>query len=298
MKKETQRFDMEPVADGESLKDEKNSYYQGIINEHLNFIEMQCRKAVTQKYRPLSGVGNDIGIENEALELNNTVLDKLREKNFRVLRKFKGNARVTTYITAIISNQAVDLIRRKKGRGREKERAKKIGDLGVKIYEMVFVAGVDNAAVHKELRDKFGFKGTMKDVETVVEKIKGKGKPAGGHALLENGQSVKAGIRNMETGEVIVPDSRKNPEELVIEAQREEKLKEIINGVVSQLSGEERLILRMRFPVSGEEEPKDIDRISKLLGISKKAVYNRISRILKKCRDMMANNGVNVNDLF
>jgi RNA polymerase sigma factor (sigma-70 family) len=102
----------------------------------------------------------------------------------------------------------------------------------------------------------------------------------------------------MDTGEVIIADSRKNPEELAIEAQREEKLAEIINAVVSQLSGEERLILRMRFPVSGDEEPKDIDRISRLLGISKKAVYNRVSRVLKKCRDMMVNSGVNFDDLF
>jgi len=291
MKKEPQQFVMKPTPDGAPLKEEDNSHYQGIINEHLKFIEIQCRKAVRQKYGPLSGVGNDIGIENEALELNNTVLDKLREKNFRVLRKFKGNARVTTYITAIISNQAVDLIRKKKGRGREKERAKKIGDSGVKIYEKVFVEGVDTATAYEELKNKFGFKGTLKDMEAVVEKIKGKGKPA-------DGQPVNAGIRSMETGEVIVADSRKNPEELVIEAQREEKLKEIINRVVSQLSGEERLILRMRFPVSEDEEPKDIGLISRLLGISKKAVYNRISRVLKKSRDMMVNSGVNVEDIF
>lgn len=291
MKKERQQFVMKPAPDVDPLRGEGNSYYQGIINEHLKFIEIQCRKAVMQNYGPLPGVDNDIGIENEALELNNTVLDKLREKNFRVLRKFKGNARVTTYITAIISNQAVDLIRRKKGRARKKERAKKIGDLGLKIYEMVLVEGMDTSTAYGELKNKFGFKGTLEDMETSVKKIKGKGKPAGE-------QPFKAGIRNLETGEVIVADPRKNPEELTIEAQREEKLKEIINEVVSQLSGEERLILRMRFPVSEDEAPKDIDRISGLLGISKKAVYHRVSRVLKKCREMIVNHGVNFNDIF
>lgn len=291
MKKEMQQLVMKPASDRDPLNGEDNSYFQGIINEHLKFIEIQCHKAVTQNYGFLSGVDNDIGVENEALELNNTVLDKLRERNFRVLRNFKGNARITTYITAIISNQAVDLVRKKKGRGREKERAIKIGDLGVKIYDMVVAAGMDTATAYEELKDKSGFKGTLRDMEALVEKIKGKKKPAGD-------QPAKTGIRSMDTGEVIIADSRKNPEELAIEAQREEKLAEIINAVVSQLSGEERLILRMRFPVSGDEEPKDIDRISRLLGISKKAVYNRVSRVLKKCRDMMVNSGVNFDDLF
>lgn len=300
MKKETQRFVPEPVnlTGKRAINRHENSYYKNLINEQLTFIEIQCRKAVKQKYNLLAPFDNDITIENEALELNNIVLDKLRDKDYKVLKQFKGNARITTYITAIISNQAVDLIRKKKGRAREKERARKFGDLGEKIYDMILVEGLSPSHAYDELKSEFNFNGSLEDLQSIVEKIRGRGRLERGAASASGSRVVKEGERNIETGELIIADTRKTPEDSVIEAQRDEKIKEVLTGIISQLKGEERLMLRMRFPFSENEEAKDIDQIARLLGVSKKAVYNRISRVLKKCREMIINSGVNFDDLF
>jgi len=298
MKKETERFTIKP-APGENISSrEDGSHYQGIIHNHIKFIELQCRNIVMKNYGALPPAQNDIAIENEVLELNNIVLDKLKEENYKVLKQFKGNASISTYITAIISHKAVDLIRKKKGRGREKERAKKYGDLGEKIYRMVFVERMNISTAYSELKEKFDFKGTPEDIDALVEKIRGKGRLAAGHSSSPGNHVIKQGKQSSETGEVMIADTGNNPEDVIIEAQREKKVKEVIDKIVSQLKGEERLILRMRFPAAEDEKPKDIDRIARLLGISKKAVYNRISRILKRCREMMINNGVDFDDLF
>lgn len=282
---------MKPLPGGKAPH-RGDAYYDDIIKEHIEFITIQSRKAVGQMW------DEDIVVENEALELANKVLDKLREKDYKILKQFKGKAKLSTYITAVISNQAVDMVRRKKGRGREKERAKKIGPLGERIYELVFAAGMDVPAAFSELRSKFSFSGSMEEVEAIAAKIRGKRLPAAGVPSWQGNRVVKEGVRNMETGELIIADRHSNPEDITIEAQRLQKLKEVTDSIISQLKGEERLILRMRFPVSEDEKPKDIEQIAGLLGISRKAVYNRLSRVLAKCRDNITRIGVKFDDLL
>jgi DNA-directed RNA polymerase specialized sigma24 family protein len=47
-----------------------------------------------------------------------------------------------------------------------------------------------------------------------------------------------------------------------------------------------------------DEKPKEIDQIAQLLGLTKKAVYNRLGRVLKKCRDLIIDSGIKYHDLF
>ncbi len=300
MKKEIRHFSSkQAAASGTIAGGEETECLKALLNEHIRFIEIQCRKITRQNYSTISShPGDDITIENEILELNNNVLDKLGENDFKVLKQFKGNARLSTYLTAVIANQAVDMIRRKKGRKREKERAGKFGDLGEKIYKLVFEEGLNTSAAYTALKSTFSISGALEEVEAIVEKIRGKGKPAVGNTPAQNGLAVKDGFQDSETGEFIIADTGKTPEDLIIDAQRDEKLKEIIPGMISRLKGEERLILRMRFPVQPDEEPKEIDQIAQLLGLTKKAVYNRLSRVLKKCRDLIIGSGINYHDLF
>ena len=248
MKKETGRFTAKPTVGVNISSREDDNHYQDIIHKHITFIELQCRKIIMKNYGSFSSAQNDIAVENEILELNNIVLDKLKEKNYKVLKQFKGNASISTYITAVISHKAVDLIRKKKGRGREKERAKKYGDTGERIYRMVFVDRMSISAAYSELKEKFDFDGMPEDIEAIVEKIRGKGRLETGDSSSQGNPLIKQGVRSIETGEVIIADTGNNPEDVIIETQREEKVKEVIDKILSQLKGEERLILRMRFP--------------------------------------------------
>ncbi|MCK4766045.1 MAG: sigma-70 family RNA polymerase sigma factor [Candidatus Aminicenantes bacterium] len=292
MKQGEFRSILKPVPGGKVPDGPEDAYYNGIIKEHIEFITSRSRKAVGQMW------DGNIVVENEALELANKILDKLKEKNYKILKQFKGKAKLSTYITAVISNQAVDLVRRKKGRGREKERAKKIGVWGERIYELIFAAGLEIPAAYSELKSKSGFSGSMDEVESIAAKIKGKRIPPGEIPSPQGNRLVQDGTRDMETGEFIIADTQSNPEDITIETQRLKKLKEVTGSIISQLKGEERLILRMRFPVSEGEKPKEIEQIAGLLGISKKAVYNRLSRVLAKCRDKITRAGVKLDDLF
>ena len=290
------------IAKMEKMNEEKfphsqdTTFYINIINEYLEFIEKQCYKAVHKRLNPGALPGGDLTVENEALELSNRVMDKLKDKNCRVLRQFKGNSRLSTYITAIIANQAVDLIRKKRGRGREKERAKQFGDRGLQIYELAVVEGRSPSEIFRIIESDRGISLSQEDIEMMVDKIKGKRNSD--ISIEENNHTVKKGSFVDEKGEPVVPDLKSNPEETFLVKQQREKRMEIFNHIISRLNGEERLILKMRFHLDDMDGSAKIERISEVLGISKKAVYSRIGRTLKKCKDMIQQMGVNIDDLF
>jgi len=267
-------------------QDASNTSFRDIINEYLSYIEKQCRKAVEKTIPPTCGEAGEISIENEALELFNRVLDKLQANDFKILAQFKGDSKLSTYLSAIISRQAVDMIRQKRGRSREKERARAMGPLGEQIFKMVFQNGMTPQSVLEELVGQFGDRITLEKVETIVSKIKGR------ERLDHTGGDIQAGKMDPGTGQVQVTDPGQGPEEVVMAEVRRDNIQTAVGEVIKQLKGEERLLLRMRFP-PGDNEPLEIDKISRILGVSPKAVYNRLSRLLKKCRDLMLKNGVN-----
>ena len=272
-----------------SLSNKKKSLDFGkIINEYFPFIEKQCFRAVNLQIMGLSGINRPIHIENEALELSNHVLDKLKKNGYQVLRNYRGHAKLTTYLTVIISNQAVDLIRKKRGRDRKKERAKNYGNLGKHIYDMVFLQQIPVCEVYKELKSSKNISESLEEVETIVEKIRGK---------LRHNHIYRTEIP--ENGDDFVfPDYKNNPEEILAEKQRKNKISDILRTIVSELKGEDSLILRMRFLPDGEKEAKNVEQISNILGISKKAVYKKVKNVLENCRDIMKQEGINSHDLF
>jgi RNA polymerase sigma factor (sigma-70 family) len=272
-----------------SLSNKKNALdFKKIINEHLAFIEKQCFRVIKLQMMSLSGINHPIHIENEALELSNYVLDRLEKNDYQILRNYRGHAKLTTYLTIIISNQAVDLMRKKRGRDRKKERAKNHGILGKHIYEMVFVQGILVSEVYKELKSSKGISESFEELETIVEKIRGK--------VRHNNIYRAEAPRNEHDS--ILPDYKNNPEEIFVEKERIDKISDILITIVSELKGEDSLILRMRFLPDGEKEPENVEQISNILGISKKTVYERIKKVMEKCREIMKQEGISRYDLF
>jgi RNA polymerase sigma factor (sigma-70 family) len=228
--------------------------YRKMIGDNFKFIESQCFRIIKQQLKGSGGFNTPGNIENEALELSNLVLDALKKDDYRVLRQFKGNSTLTTYITSVIARKAVDRVRKKLGRNRAKE---------------------------NNDREPGKIPPGMASSET--------------NPVVKNGYSIHSDGEQGE--EIIIPDTRSNPEQLLMEEQKEKKLEEAVHEIIDGLTGEERLIIRMRFPSDEEEKPRKVEQIAFLLGITQKAVYKRIGRLMEKCREMLKQKGVNLEDL-
>lgn len=296
MKQKTNKLELLEADHRAETAVEETALFQKTISDHFQMIEAQCFKAVKRQLKYHGALNNPVNIENEALELSNQVLDTLQRNDYRVLRQFKGDAKLSTYITTIIARQAVDLVRKKLGRNREKERAQKFGSIGMIIYEKVILQDCSLPEIYTELKARGAISRSLEELDAIAEKIKGK-KSNLTFSLGDN-PVVKNGVTVNEGGEYIIPDTKNDPQELLIEQQRKQKLDEVVKDIIAQLNGEERIILRMRFPANDKEKPEKVERISKVLGISEKAIYKRITRILKKCKNILDQKGVVVNDLL
>jgi RNA polymerase sigma factor for flagellar operon FliA len=273
-----------------------------MISDHFPLIERQCFRAIRQQLKGSGEPDKLANLENEALELCNHVLDTLRRDNYRVLRQFKGNAKLSTYITTIISRQAVDILRKKLGRSREKERAQKFGKTGMLVYERIIQQGGAVSDVYKELNASGEAGQTMDDIAAIVEKIKGKKhlppSKEDDNTLVRDGFSVSVDGKGHGERQVIIPDTRGDPQELAMEQQRTGNIRRAVQAVIARLDNDERMILRMRFPAEEDEKPQKVECIATLLGISQKAVYKRIDRLMKKCRGILAEQGMTCDELL
>lgn len=281
--------------------------YQEMINRHFSLIERQSYRAVRKQLRRSGLAENPVNIENEALELSNRVLDVLQEDDYKVLRSFKGDAKLSTYITAIVARKAVDMVRKKLGRNRQKERAAAYGEVGLLVLERMIMKGESAERLLPEVKTLPNAPQSPGELERIALEI-GSGSnipnspaPTGSNEnpAVKEGFTVKTGENadGEPRREVVVPDPRQGPRDLAHQQERSRDMRAAVTHVLSQLSGEERIILRMRFP-TGDRPPQKAKHIAGVLGISEKAVYKRIDRLLKKCRQILEQKGVDVNELL
>lgn len=279
--------------------------YARLITDNLAYIEKQCRRAVLQS---MSGAGGDgftagsddgLDLDNQSDELLNEVLDRLREDDFKALREFKGKAKLTTYLTTIVANLVIDLVRQKKGRSRARERARELGGVAERLYELVYHRGCTLSQAHSHLEIDHGINEPLEELQAMLDKIRGRG--ARSQMMLASDPEevwLVPGTKVTLEDEVeyVVPDPRKDAEAVLIETQRESSARQAVQDLLAGLDGEERFLLRLRFPTDGSY-PKSFKEIGKLVGATENGVDARIRRILVRFRESLLRRGLTLKDL-
>lgn len=274
-----------------------DSKYRKLLSQHVEFIEKKCAYAVRIKAKEGNLPLDSITVENESLELSNRVMDLLIRDDYKALRQFKGKSTLKTYLSMIIANRMVEMIRKRRGRDRSNEKAKKYGPDGLLLHQKVTVEGKSPEEAYEELNAGGSFSLGLDQCREIIRDA-GAHKRSGDPAYDPLQTTVKPGTLDTEKDRLIVPDVTADPEEQVIAADAQTKRAQVIGQLMEQLSGKDRLILRMRFPPGEEEQPMAVDEIAGLLKLKKKAVYMRISRALEKARTILEQAEINFSDLF
>jgi len=284
---------------------QESEYYRQLIfdNDNYQYIKKQCRKACDVYKRKSSSVTHirgghfdfgeqpiHVGFSGEIDEetLFNEVLDRLTGNDYKVLREFKEQSKITTYFTTIISHLVVDIQRKHKGRSRTKERAKAMGPIGEKLYELIFEKGFPAEEANEYLKENHRITETLEEIEAMVEKIRGRPR------AYKSGPSEGSEQPDIKSALVSADD----PEKELIKKERKKLAKEVLNEILLESSTEEKFIIKRRFPLSEDEEPKDLSEIARILGITTKAVDSRIRRILAKCKERMLKYGLSFDDFI
>jgi RNA polymerase sigma factor (sigma-70 family) len=281
-----------------------SEYYRQLIfdNDNYQYIKKQCYKACEIYKRKSSSVTHvsegHPGFEEQLMHVGssgeidgetlfNELLDRLTANDYKVLREFKKQSKITTYFTTIISHLVIDIQRKHKGRSRAKERAKAMGPIGEKLYELVLEKGFPVQEAYEYLKENHHITETPEEIEALVDKIRGRPRAS-------KGPTESSGQTNKKSGLV----SKGNQEGDVIRKQTEALVKEVLNEVLSELSNEEKLMISMRFPLSEDEEPKNLSEIAQVLGITAKAVDSRLRRTLTKLKEKMLRRSLSFDDFI
>lgn len=282
--------------------------YARLITDNLAYIEKQCRRAVMRysaegiapdgaTTSPSRGSGI---LDNEADELLNELLDHLREDDFRALREFRGKAKLTTYITTIISNLIIDLVRQKKGRSRARERARNMGAVAEQLHDLVYGRGCSLHEAQSHLEITHGIQEPLERLQEMLERMRGRENRQ--MALCADGESAWLAPGRMtmvdDVVEVVVVDPRRNAEAALISGQKRFRAKRAVAGLIAELDGQERFMLRLRFPADDGEQPHSNREIGRLQGLSEKSVDARIRRLLIRFREELLRQGLSLDDLI
>lgn len=271
--------------------------YRKMISSHLDYIQAQCDFVVSANNRRGLASGEAIEMENESLELFNRVIDQLNKDDYKILRRFSGKSSIKTYLSTVIANTMVDMIRKKRGRDRSKERAAAFGDVGAQLHKLVMREGKTVSEAFEELKNTRGVTVTLEECDEMVRKMKGR-RDKNGAFDPETVTTVKEGTMNPGSDEVIVRDRGGTPEDAALNNDSTKKARQVVENILHHLDGKDRLILRMRFPANDDEPPLDLQEIADILNIHKKSAYLRIKRALTKCRVTLEKWGLDFNDLY
>ncbi len=273
--------------------DNGNRYLQ-MVFEHYNFIYSQCRNVVFKHNQKSRG---EIEQENEADELLLDVLEHLIKDDYKALREFKGTAKLSTYLTTIISHVHVDRDRSKKGRDRSQDRAEQMGETAELLYEMD-KRGFALHEAHSELAETYGIREPMKRLEEMLNRIRGRVKVVTAQG---DGDRFWVPAKEVVTDqgiEIVQADPADSPEEQLSSSQLRNKRQLVIQALLETLDGEERSIIAIRYPLDEDEIPQSVREIASMLRRTEKAVDNQRRRILKEFKEMLLKRGVALDDLL
>lgn len=278
-----------------------NEDYRQLFFQNYEFIKRQCHKICGKNkgipsYR--RGTEDFLDFENKTVHVDsinqidpeaflNDVLAHLTADDYKKLREFKNRSAPTTYLTTVISRLFIDIQRKHQGRSRIKERAKAMGPIGEKLYELIFEKGFPVEEAYEYLKENDHITETLEEIEAMADKIRGRPRTHKGPA---------EGFEHADIRSTFV--TADNPEKELVKEERKELAKEVLNEIALESSSEERLIIEKRFPLSEDEDPKDLAEIAKILGITAKAVDGRLRRTLARLKEKMLSCGLSLDDFL
>jgi RNA polymerase sigma factor for flagellar operon FliA len=208
----------------------------------------------------------------EAEDFASIVKMHLLEDDYRVLREFRGQARLTTFLTTVIHNQLRDFRIRKWGRWRPSAAARRLGTVAVQLETQILRDGLTLEEAIQTLRHNFQVEETEAELEELAAQLPVRHQ------------------RYFTSDEVLQWAAAPAAPDPVEEGERQaqaETVQRALVEVLREVDEEDRLILRLRF-----EEGLMVSRIAPLLDLDQKALYRRIYGLLKALKEALERRGV------
>lgn len=234
--------------------------------EHLGWIEraaaIACLKA---------------GVKGaEADDFIGWIKVKLIEDDYAAIRRFRGDAKLTTYLASVITRQLHEFQRERGGRWRPSAAAVRLGPPAPDLEGLVYRDGYTLAQAGEKLRT--GGRTALSDMELArllaQLPMRGALRPvqvAPDHALPQAEAPQRADDR------VIASEA----------ATFREKVRDALARVMERLDPEDRMLARMHFG-----EGRSLAEVARTLRLEQKPLYRRADRLRRRLRENLLAEGV------
>lgn len=218
---------------------------------------------------------------DEADEFRSRVNFKLVDDDGAVLRAFRGNSTMGTYLSSVIQHLAMDYCNHLWGKWRATAEAERLGPLAVALEQLLYRDGhtfdealATLAAKHEGV--------TRASLHALAERIPPR-VPRHREVALEEGEPfARAGIESVE--ERVVADERRRL------AQR---VSALVSEELAKLPDDDRLVLQLRF-----EQEMTVAQIARMLGREQKLLYRTIEKREREIGRTLERAGVRARDVL
>ena len=205
---------------------------------------------------------------------------RLVEDDYAMLRKFRGESALSTFLTVVVRMLYRDWTVQQRGRWRPSAEAQRCGALAIRLEQLVHRDGMTLAQAAERLR-------TERLTDLSDRALAG----------LLRALPPRAPLRPqvMDANAVDTMPGAASADEIVVreDAERRRHSAEVaLDGAVRQLAPEDRLIVRMRF-----WDGLSLADVARALHVPQKPLYRRLEKLLGQLRARLRERGVSGADV-
>lgn len=242
----------------------------GLLVQNLAWIRRVA--ASLCRHRGLSG--------DDADEFASWAILRLIDNDYAIVRKFRGDAVFTTYLTVVLKRLYRDFQVSELGRWRPSAAARRGGDVAVQLERLVRRDGYELAQAGHVLRSMGVTEMSDRELGTLLA-----ASPAG-----TGGRPKRAGDAPLE-GLAATHGADRHVAESEARTHRG-RVTDALSEAIEALPAEDRVILQLRF-----WKKQKIADIARTLGLEQKPLYRRIEKLVAGLRPALEQAGISKDEV-
>jgi RNA polymerase sigma factor for flagellar operon FliA len=208
-------------------------------------------------------------------DFRSCVNERLIEDEYAVLRKFRGEAAIGTYLTVVIAMILRDYRVRRWGRWRPSAAALRAGNVAVRLESLVYRQRFQLDEAIRIMKASGETMLTDREIAAMFSRLPRRAPLR----LVDAGPASLTGLPSNECADDLVNDGVATDERSAADRA--------LHAALSRLPAEDRLVLRMRF-----WEGMSIADIARALGLPQKPLYRRVEHSVAALRPLLEAAGV------
>lgn len=233
-----------------------------LLVDHQDFLQRVTRCAAQRK-----------GLNaQEAQDFTQTVNLKLVKDDYRVLRSFKGKAKLTSYLTVVVQRSLLDYLDHLWGKSRPSKAAQRMGGLAIKLERLTVRDGLTLHEAIQTLITNDKVEATEAELERIAGNL-----PTRLKRRIESDDQLESIASNDDSAEDLVEQNEWSA--------AGERIRSAMDEILAELPAEESLIVKLTGRMGVAE-------ISRTLHLEQKPLYRRHSQLLDSVREKLEARGI------